>query len=254
MSVIYLWRIHCIDENEDKVTWAVPKPTTCPNCSSSNITHEVIVNSKPIESLESSAITVSDTSKGYYQVGSIKMEVPSGTAGDITNIDITFPMETIIWTSSTHASANMVGDSICVVIDPDKSIGSLTDDLLIGQTKLYVNSTVLDTVKVGFDITVDNGTSKEDLGRVLDINTTESTIMVESGPTVNFYQTNTTILLNLCMIRDFVFDQFSNKIQFGDKGLRGKIVPADTIVRVKYKNNGTDAKTWYWKIEYFYGY
>ena len=80
------------------------------------------------------------------------------------------------------------------------------------------------------------------------------TITVETATTNAFAMVNTSVLFSVYLIKQLYISQSSENITFGGKGLKGREIPANAIMRLKYKNETTDAKTWYLKLEYYYGY
>ncbi len=89
------------------------------------------------------------------------------------------------------------------------------------------------------------------MGRITAIDTVNLTVTVENE-LANSYVTSppTYIKLNVFSVKNFSIDKTEN-VGFGNKGFRGKTIPAGTILRVRYVNNDGVAKTWNWKAQYY---
>jgi len=249
MSTIYLYRVYCIQENKDVFQWSEIPPTICPNDHGDRTidsSRTVIVDSRGKE-----IVTVNEPTDGYYQAITDKIIVPSDTPGSTYIHNLSFPMDVIMWRSEFKPSTNMVGDELSVIAGPDTIVGTLTSSGSIGETTITVSSTVITNVVKGIDIAIDDTVNYQDLGRVTAIDTDNSTITFENSLTNN-YAIGSLIKINICMLRDYVIDDDSERLKFGDKGFKGKLIPAGTVMRLKYKNNNGQAKTWYWRLEYYY--
>jgi hypothetical protein len=246
MTTIFQWRVHCTAENKDVFIWSIDKPTLCPN----DHIDRAVINAVIVDSLSPTDVIANEPSTGYYQAVSIPMEIPTTELGKLVEIDISFPMDVLLWKTDCNIKESMIGDNICVIIDPDQSIGLITDDALSGINTIKVDSNTLEKIQIGFDVSIDDGNKKENLGRVVDINKEDGVVIVENPPSTNFYKvSNVAVLLNICMVRYIIFEDAGDKFVFGDKGFKGKIIEKNTKLRVSYTNNNGLAKTWYWRVE-----
>lgn len=252
MTTVNLYSVFTTNDNKFKTIWNTTEPIVGPN-------GEPIDPQKTsiLDSVSKDNVMVHEPTVGHFQCISIEMDIPAGEPGSKTYIDLDdeWPMDVVIWKTELVVKQSMVGDELCVINDPDKSIGFITDDVLIDDKVIKVSDTVLEYANVGFDVTLDDRVHKIDLGRIIDINKNEKTITVEKPVTTNFYHlgSGTLVLLNLCMIRNYILDNPGVKIQFGEKGFRGSALSKDTRMRAIYTNNNGQAKKWYWRVEYYFG-
>lgn len=146
----------------------------------------------------------------------------------------------------------MIGDSFCVISDPDKEVGYLTQNAISGDNVIHVNPESLASLQRGIDVSIANGVKKQDLGAILSINTFNNTITVEDLVDTNFYTTSGTVklLYNYCMIKDRYIEN-TKQLIFGAKGFKGKELPIGMKLRVRYQNMNGQPKTFYWNSEYY---
>ena len=250
MSLIKQYRVYCVEEAKYITFWDMVAPTQCPNVHGDRtIDHAKTVI---LRSIEQNETTVKEPTTGQFQAMSRIIDIPACSPGDVVCIDLDWPMDISIWNSTIRPIDSMLGDQLCLIYDPDQSIGTLTDDALVGDTILHVSESVLSIISLGYELTLDNGVRRQDVGRVVDIDLTAKTIEIEKPLEHNYYSVSpTVVLLNICLIKDLFIDKIDD-ISFGTKGFRSKAVPARTKLRVKYTNNNGEAKMWCWVVEYYY--
>ena len=241
MSAYY--ELFCKTEEKVVYEWKDDPPTVCPH----NSVHEIITNSIK-ESTNS--FTAEENSEGYFETTHIPMDIPSGTPGDITEHDVSWDMDILLWMTYLTPTSDMIGDEISVLAAPETTVGVLTAPAGIGDTVLNVNSTVTDNVWRGFIITLDDGVNKDVLGRCTAVDAGAGTITVKTPTSFAFAAGTTPVKMSIYVIKDiYVMD--TETIPIGGKGFRGKNLPAGTILRVYYTNNSGTAKLYRWRIEYY---
>ena len=245
--IIHKWEYKCVEEDILVYMWSTDVPTTCPN----NNGHTIDTNApiSIIETISSNTFRAEENTDGYFETEHIEMNIPSGTPGDVTEHDVSWPMDIILWKTLLTPTSDMINDQISALASPETTVGVIGASVNIGDTVLTVNSTVLDNTLRGFLITLDDGVNKDVLGRCIAKDDINSTITVNTA-TSFAYAPGTPVKISVYIIKDlFITD--TNVIVIGGKGLKGKSVPAGLILRVYYTNNSGTAKTFRWRTEQY---
>jgi len=248
MNAIHRWNYQCLDQSSQTINetiWSKDKPTQCKDGS-----HTLIDGSQTIvETISSNEVTAKEDSDGYFETTQVNFDIPTGTPGAISEHDISWPMNILMWRTILTPTADMVGDVITVMGSPETTVGTLTADGTIGDTILNVDSTVLDNTIRGFLITIDDTVNKDVLGRCVGVDKVNGTITVENGLSYN-YLTGSPVKISVYIIKD-IFITDTNTIDVGMKGFKGKMLSAGTILRIYYTNNSGTSKTFKWRVEYY---
>lgn len=246
-QTVYQYVVYCIEEDTDVTQWSVDPPTLCPN----NHNDRTIDQTKTriTSQISQKIVKVNEPTDGYFEANGLTFDIPAGNPGDEHILMTNWPMDILIWRTQLVALPNNVGDSFSIIGAPDTIIGITTDNAIIGATTLVVSPTVLPNIVKGLDLSIDDGTNYQKLGRVTGIDNTLSTITVENA-LINPYTLGAFIKLNVYMIRNY-FISSNRLISFGDKGFRGKILPAGVNMKLIYKNMDGQAKKVDWHVEFY---
>ncbi len=251
MTTVYKYRVHCIAENKAVIVWGTTTPTICPN----DHADRTIDTTKTtiLETVSTQTFTVNEPTTGYFQHSTKKLTIPAGTPGDVTSHDFTWPMDILIWKVEFTPLAN-VGDQFDVIINPDNDSGTLTANAIINDTVLNVPAALVNNEDItkGVEITLDDTTNSQNVGRITAIDKVANTITVANALTFNFNSGVTTIYANVCFVKERQIYKDDEKIKIGEKGFRGKLLTANTVLRCNYTNNATGAKTLHFDLEYYY--
>lgn len=239
------YRIWCIEEGTNVCVWSENEPTICPNDHPDKTidTAQTVI----LETLNVNHVKVEEDTDGYFESMDLLINIPTGTPGDVTEHDITWDMDILLWKTILTPTADMIGDSISVLAAPEKTVGVLTAPVSIGDTVLNVNSTVTDNIWRGFLVTVDDGVNKDVLGRCTNVDSVGGTITVKT-PTTYAYSSGVPVKISVYVLQD-IYISDTNKIVLGDKGFKGKTIDKDVIVRIYYTNNSGTSKEFRWRIE-----
>jgi hypothetical protein len=249
-STVYLYRAHCIEENIDITEWGTSPPTLCPNDHSNR---ELDPNSISIvNTISQQQFTALENSDGWYQATSFVMDIPAGATGTVYTKDTSWPADIIIWQTDIYTDNTIdgTGDVIDLIAAPDTIIGAITVGANIGDTVLNMSPTVFGILTRGIDITITDGTNRNELGYVISINIINNTVTVQN-PLTNNFAPGSLIYLNIHTIRHLYVNKLVNRYNFGKKGFKGKIVPANTCLRLCYTNTTGTAKTIACKVEVY---
>lgn len=239
------YRIFCITENTYVYTWGTSEPTTCPN----NPAHTIDSSISIVETVSSQVVKAAEDSEGYFETGDIMMNVPSGTPGAVTTLDVTWPMDATLWRTVLTPTTDMLGDFINVIASPETTVGGLTAPASSGATVLSVNGTVTANIQRGLLITLDDGVNKDVLGRCTAIDTLAGTITVTT-PLTHSFAAGTPVKVGVYVLNGISIHN-TESIDIGLKGMKGKLIDAGMILRVYYTNNSGTAKTVYWRYEIY---
>lgn len=225
--------------------WGTSPPTVAPSDGSPINTALTTI----IDVISNNNVVAEEMSTGDFETTHITMNISSGSPGDITTYDVTWPMDILLWKTDLTPNSAMVGDTITVMAAPETTIGALTASVSAGATILPVNSTVFAYLVRGYVVTLNDGVNKNVLGRCIAKDTVNNTITVETA-TTNSFAAGTPVQMSIYVLKDIYIGD-TNVISIGLKGMRGKVVPAGTILRVYYTNNSGTAKTFRWRPEYY---
>ena len=240
-----LYKLFCYDENSIVYSWGSVAPTVCPN----NSNHSVDPNSVQTSIKYDDSIKAEETSDGYFETSTVTMVIPAGTPGTVTEHDVSWPMDILLWNTRINPTTPMIDDEMTVVAAPETTIGVLGATGATGATVLTVDSNVIANSYRGFLTTLDDGVNKDVVGRTTNIDSVNSQITVETPLSYEFAP-GTPVKISVYILKDIYIGN-TNEIVIGLKGFKGKMVTAGTILRVYYTNNSGTEKTIRWRPEYY---
>jgi hypothetical protein len=247
-SIVNRYRIWCETEQTYVYTWATETPDKCPNNHEHTIANLVVA----VESRDINTVYIDQLFVGAFQATTVCIDVPEMTPGDVYIQDVSWPCDVFIWKTQFISTTENTGDDLTIVISPDTPIGVITSPTVIGNKTLNVNSTVFnEAVSNGCEVKLTSGGVTENLGRIINMNSTTSTIMVEFAPT-QVFNAGSVITFGIFQVKDYHLYHPGKEITFGDKGVAKKNLPANTITRCYYKNNNGLAKKLYLEVELYY--
>lgn len=250
---IYEYRIYCTTEQTFVTFYGVDPPTTCPNDTNHTVNPDSVQKGHLVGP---DTVIAKDSSPdaGYFQASTIVIDIPANAGGPQTIItDIKYPFDMYIWEMSIAQNPASVGDSLSVQLSPDTIIGLMTVDAKVGDIVINCSGTIFNYVVRGSEIGISDGKNTEYPGRVTAVDSKAGTITVET-PLVNAYSSAspTYILFSVYPIRNLICDSAA-RITLGNKGLKAKVVPAGTTIRVIYVDNTIgDAVKAYLQIQYYH--
>jgi len=241
----------CSDEKTWLSEWSSTAPTVCKN----NAAHTISLV-QVCQELEPNgrSVIISEQKKEIngssdFFVQTIRIDGPANTS---TATNFSWPMPIYIYEINIFAnSANMDGDKVDTIINPEYTCGTVTSSVSAGATTLVVAETVLKYArKPGwYVVTITDGTNTESLGRIIAINRTTSTLTVETA-TVNAFASGSVIKVSYYIMKDFELFTTNVPIRAGASKLGGSYIPANVPVRVIYHNNNNVPKGLVVQLEY----
>jgi len=143
----------------------------------------------------------------------------------------------------------MINDELEIEVSPNTLIGALISNMSTGDTKLYVSQTVIDNLKLGNYVGLyQTGTTYIELGRVVEIG--ENYVVTDTPSTVSA-NAGSYISMSFKII-PYMYINSPSRIEIGKDIPTGQRIPANTIIRVIYKNNNSTNKKVSILVEYLY--
>lgn len=196
--------------------------------------------------------TLVDPTNGWFQSMSVCKNIPEGAVGTITTFDISWPSNIMLWSFVMYFDPTADGDVVNIVSAPDTTIGTLTEAVGIGSTTIHVSPTVTANVMVGLEITLFDGTNRNELGRVLSTDTINLLVTFETA-TTHSYESGSLVYLNVHSVKNYAISSIMISpcgTSMGNRITIGKNIPQNTIMRTFYTNNTGTAKKVACKLEY----
>lgn len=249
--VVKKYSCFCLTEQTYVTTWSETLPTVCPN----NKDHLIDENNIAIlDTMQTQSVFIQgkayDTSmvQGMYLYHGNILNVGHD---DSTTQDVVFKVPSAVYGLTFVSGETHRGDYIDVIMKPDTACGVLTATVSPGATTLQVDSNVLQSIKVGWYVTLDNGTTQDSLGMVLEVNVIEGTITVDKPVQHTFAPWLTTVKYSVYIVKDYgITEAMKHTLGYGnDSSLP---CPANTIFRMVYHNNSGIAKVLNYSYEYSY--
>jgi hypothetical protein len=245
------WQVICLAENKLVNVYSPDTPSMCPNDHpdrSIDKTRVVL-----LETISNDRVEVVDSTEGQFQHTTLNMAVPSNVPGSVSNHDFSWPIAIKVWKTNFVPSSEHIGDEVDVIVDPNRDIGTLQQNANIGDTELYLNAEVFDYPGLmhGVEILLDNTVSTENVGRLIGYDRNTFKIVIENPLTQNF-AIGTKFCLNSCMVKQAYIDHALIPYTIGQKGFSGLRIPANTVMRIVWKNNNGQSKNVHFTMEYNY--
>ena len=240
------YRVWCDTESAYVYAWDTVEPTVCPTNSGHTINTALTTI---VETVSTSTVTAEEDSHGYFETQTIVINVPTGTPGDVTEHDISWPMPITLWRTLLSPTNDLIGDEISVLAGPETTVGVLTAPVNIGDTTINVNSTVTDNVWRGFLITIDDTVNKNVCGRVTNVDKVGGTITFQTA-TTHAFTAGVPVKISIYVLNGIQIVN-TNTMDIGVKGFKGKTIDVGTILRIYYTNNSGTSKVLRWRVEMY---
>ena len=192
------------------------------------------------------------TGGNFYATG-IVHEVPAtAISGEETYLDFSFPYPVAMLDMELVPTTNMMGDKISICLSPDTVVGAITSSLEGGETVLDVSSTVTDNMKIGYAVSITDGTNTDSLGKCVNVDAENGQITVQTAVANAYLPTTPTyVRLTVPVLEDIPITGVA-AIAFGSGKIGGSYVPAGSVIRLHYKNYELSAKSFGAILEMLY--
>jgi len=162
-----------------------------------------------------------------------------------------YVVDNLVWYKSSTANFGSVYK--CKVNTVSNEIPTNTTYWTKQLTTINVSPTVTANTRLGFFITLKDGTNTEDIGYITAINATAGTITVDGASQYNFSPASPTYVQLSVMYMDHVEFSAPMQMSVGSSKLGASYVPANTVVRSVYQNkHATQDKVLITYLEYLY--
>jgi hypothetical protein len=252
-TVINQWSALCIEENIMVDIWSPDTPSICPNptahTSRALDTNRIIF----VKEIKASDVKLIDETPGYYQNITKTLDVPANDPDSVSSHDLVWDNNIKIWTTEFFPQVEHIGDSITVIMDPERLVGVIVEDTVVGSNKIYVSPTVFSypDISCGIEVVLKSATGAEqNLGPIVSLDYTNYTM--DFATTINsvFPANTTAILFNIIAFKNKKITRSGYPYIFGTKGFNTKTLPANVIMRFLYTNHSGDAKKVHIDFEY----
>ena len=249
MSSICQYRLYCNTQSDYKYVWSTSIPSTCPD----NNTHTINIDSITIvNEISENTTTIKEEETptgGHFIQECWAFDCPANTE---TSYDIAYPYPVSSSGLFFETALNHKGDVLNCIMAPDAIIGTITSNVAIGDTIIHVSSTVLTYISVGFSVKLFNGTQHSCETVVINKNLVNSTLTLQTPINLEFIASSPTFVkMYRYIVKNFEIGEPSRHI-IGSTKIGASYIPANTIARVKYQNNGSESKRFIIRSEMLY--
>lgn len=242
MSALVKWKIFCNTENNWTDGWLSKtqgSPTVCFNDNSHDIDS---TSSKFLDTTEVSIKREDTLTGGNYNCQGYSVEI---LPWETKIIPVSWPFPVNITSVNIQSNDKHLGDVVNAVVNPKALAGVSTSECILGDNTIFVNSTVLDNAKIGYDLWIED----ELVGRIIKVDMLNSSVTLESS-LLQGYPIGAYIYMEIRIIREFNLG-YRNGNNFGTFN-GNKYIPADIVTKIIYKNNHQTFKTFCFSIEYLF--
>lgn len=245
------WQVLCLAENKLVEVYSPDTPTMCPNDHEDRSIDTTRVYL--LETISNDRVEVIDSTYGQSQHTTLNMNISSGDPNSVTVHDFSWPIDIKVWKVYFVPGPEHVGDTVEVIIDPDRVIGTLQEEAEMGDTELYVNAEAFDDSNLmrGVEVVLDDTIDQENVGRLIGYDRDTMKMVVENPLTYDF-AVGTKFAINSCMVKDAYIDRSLIPYPICEKGLWGLRIPANTLMRIIWKNSDGQTKDIHLAMEYNY--
>lgn len=196
-------------------------------------------------------------SQGNYQVIMWKYEIPQQEPGNEALLEPrNFPFHINAFSLEWRNSPEVNGDEMSFLVDPDRTVGSITEAAFINESVIKVSPSVIEDAQIGYDYKIVNSDSSlfHHLGRAISYDEAERTLTFENPLEDDFVPTSENPIYILRSIefspKIYLLDLYTTEM--GSTRIGGNFIPKNTDMVVKYKNMDGQAKNLYILMEYLY--
>jgi hypothetical protein len=168
---------------------------------------------------------------------SFTVSIPA--AQGLTEYEIKFKYDVKLIRAKYLDLPSNAGDILNVDINPNKIVGINIIPCTPSQTIIYVSPTVIQNLQVGFDVSITNGVTVDDLGQCLEI---KGDYIIVENQLINSYSIGAYIRLTVPLVRDLSFSGASSE-RVIEGTTKTSLLPKGVPILLKYDNlTGTEAK------------
>lgn len=291
MTTLYKYRLYCTTDGTYEYIWGEEPPTTCPTNTAHTIDLSSITIVDKIEPNELKVKEESVPTGGNFGVSTLKMTALQNTTTSVTRsfpfsisalsiefvttndhindlVNLVVGKDTIIgnitanvapataWVSQNYTEGQTVTFNSKVytcILDTVSNENPSNKTYWKHGLRISVSQTVVDNTMKGYYIKLDDLTNNDNVERIIDIDTTNNYIYVETNLTNSYsVATPTYIKQSIYFMKDYdIGHPWEHEI--GASKIGGSYVPPNMEVTIEYTNlSTTDDKLFIGRVEYLY--
>lgn len=239
-KVLYKWRVNCTTHGHVYI-WNETEPDKCPINTSDTID---LNKTSIVEKYDPNVFSIQEEQVPTGGNFSIESRIISADANTTEHHDHLWPFPINVLQVSFISKSEHVGDELELVIGPETPVTALVQNSASGDSKLYVSDTTY--LMAGYFLHI-NG---DDLGWIQSVDKVEKSVTLATA-TSNSYIAGDVVKRSVKPIKNYYIG-YPWKYDIGSSKIGGSYVPANTTIRVSYKNNSANPKIIYSEIEFLY--
>lgn len=250
-ATIYKYKMYCQTEAKNVYTWSETVPTTCPNDTAHtiNASSVSVVDERGPDSVTIKEETIA--TGGHYKAETQTINIAAGPDVD-TLITHSWPFPVSVLAINFTTSSAHEDDLISVYAPHNSIVGAITADVSPTDTGISVSQTVIDNIAVGFYVTLFDGVTTNELGRVIAVDNVNNELTIETAATDSFAATTPTyVMMSVCQFKDFELG-LPWRYEVGLSKIGGSYLPANVQAKMIYTNKSGAAKKLVIDFEYLY--
>jgi len=251
MTTVNYYKIYCNTDSQYEYVWAEESPTVCPV----NDGHTVDLTSVSIEQeISESVIKIQEEN---IPTGENFMaechNICAATGPDVvTSTDFSWPFPINVLEIQLVTREENLGDDMTLAVAPNTVVGAITATVATGATGANVTQTVVDNIMLGYHVGLTDGPNSSYCGRVIGVDKANNKILFETASDKAYSPLSPTYVTMTVHVVDNYYLGPSQRYVIGEGKIGGSYVPANTIVRVIYRNRSAQSKCLSAQLEYLY--
>ena len=243
-TTVYHIRFDCTDPSDTIIShdlWVenYDSITTCPLGISGHTLIDKVFLGKISQMAKTIIDDTSDTNGNYRAIG-FDYNVNPGPDTDYQVLgDESYSYNVRVKAITINPGAENIGDTFSFVSARNTPVGALTADVSSGVI-LNVSDTVLVNINVGFEVTLQTGTTEQNLGECITIDSVAKTITVQNAVT-SLFPAGSVVMITIKRIENLKITS-DRLITFGGHNSNSTLAPAGLKGTVLYKNSTNVAK------------
>lgn len=248
MTSVYQYRLHCSTEDSWGYVWGTSPPVSCPNNNQHqiNLASITIIDSVAQNNVNIIQIQPGVTGENYRMEGGIMTIPPRSTMSK----DHVWKYTLGVMTINFSVGLEQTGDCLNCYMSPNTTIGVVTENINQGDTVIHVNSTVTTNIKIGYKVSVTNGSQNIDLGECLSIDVANNTITCDTAA-ITSINSGSYIQMTIQFVKNLWLSGTA-PIQLANKHMNTSVLPTGTVARLVYQNNSNIEKVFTYAYEILY--
>lgn len=228
-------------------------PTDCPNNASHTIAPGSVLLQHTVhgdQSLLDESNAIGLFTSGRYFAENYMMTISDTNVGSVTDLIVVKPFNICLSTATFEVHADNVNDQIQVQVNPEATVGLITSNIGPGVTAIPTSLVTLAQVRTGYFVSLEEGGTVNELGRVVGVDWLNWTVLVETPTTDSFTAGAGSLRISIGFCDIGLHD--TGSLLLGGKTFGGSLIMKNTPVRIRYTNVTSGAKHMSVMVQYQY--